>query len=138
MKKAKALSKKMGLSFNDLILGIVSSSLKEHFEANGDDTDEISVSIPFTFQTIPKNVEDYKFGNDFVPLTCYLKLEKTIEDGCKSAKKMMDIFKRSWIPAGGYTILKFYAICLPHAFMRHTYFSGGDKHTIILSNVPGF
>ena len=49
MKKAKALSKKMGLSFNDLILGIISSSLKEHFEANEDDTDEITVSLPFTF-----------------------------------------------------------------------------------------
>lgn len=49
MIKAKALSKKMGISFNDLILGIVSSSLKEHFMAEGDNSDEISVAIPFTF-----------------------------------------------------------------------------------------
>jgi hypothetical protein len=36
MVKAKALSKKMGISFNDLMLGLVSSSIKEHFVAEGD------------------------------------------------------------------------------------------------------
>ena len=49
MVKAKALCKKMGISFNDLMLGIVSSSIKEHFLAEGDQTKEITVSIPFTF-----------------------------------------------------------------------------------------
>lgn len=49
-------------------------------------------------------MKDYKFGNDFVVLSCYLKLEKTIDDGCKSAKTMMDKLKKSMIPGGGYTI----------------------------------
>ena len=33
MKKSKALAKNMGLTFNDLIMGLVSKSIKTHFIA---------------------------------------------------------------------------------------------------------
>lgn len=36
MVKAKAKAKSMGVTFNDLIMGIVSCGLKEHFVAQGD------------------------------------------------------------------------------------------------------
>lgn len=49
MVKAKATAKKMGFTFNDLIMGIISSALKEHFEAEGDQQETISISVPFTF-----------------------------------------------------------------------------------------
>lgn len=42
------------------------------------------------------------------------------------------------IPGGGYTLLQFYDVFCPHYLMDHTYFAGGSKHTMILSNVPGF
>lgn len=53
MKKSKALAKTMGLTFNDLIMGLVSKSIKTHFIAQGDSSEEISVAVPFTFQSIP-------------------------------------------------------------------------------------
>ena len=34
--KGKELAKKMGLTFNDLIMGLTSKALKTHFIANGD------------------------------------------------------------------------------------------------------
>lgn len=49
MKKAKELAKKMGLTFNDLIMGLVSKSLKTHFVAEGDSTEEIGVAVPFSY-----------------------------------------------------------------------------------------
>ena len=83
-------------------------------------------------------MNQYKFGNDFVPLTCYLKLESTIEDGCKEAKKMMDKLKKSAITGGGYTLLAFYTVFFSHFMMDYIFRVGGSKHSIVLSNVPAF
>ena len=49
MKKAKALSKSMGITFNDLILGMVSKVFKQHFDDNNDKSKFISVQSPLTF-----------------------------------------------------------------------------------------
>ena len=53
-KKAKELSKKMGMTLNDLMLGITTKCVKEYFVSQGDQTEEISVSMPFSFATIPE------------------------------------------------------------------------------------
>ena len=63
MKKSLALSKKMGITFNDLTLGILSKCLKLYFVANDDKSDEITIAIPFTFNTIPKSPSNYSFKN---------------------------------------------------------------------------
>jgi len=49
MKKSKALAKKMDLTFNDLIMGLVSKSIKTHFIAQGDSSEEIGIAVPFSF-----------------------------------------------------------------------------------------
>ena len=74
MKKAKQVSKQMGLSFNDLVLGIMSKSIKRHFIAMNDPTDQISVLCAFTFKRIPEKPKDYWFGNRFAGVTIYLSL----------------------------------------------------------------
>ena len=66
----------MGLTFNDLIMGLVSKSIKTHFVAQGDSTEEIGVAVPFSYQSIPQKVKDYTFGNNFVPLVMYLDLKE--------------------------------------------------------------
>ena len=59
MKRAKALAKKFGLTFNDLILGIMSNALKKYFLLKGDNSSYVSICVPFTFNTIPERIEDY-------------------------------------------------------------------------------
>ena len=39
MSKSKAMAKKMGYTFNDFMMGLVSKSLKEYFVAHGDDSE---------------------------------------------------------------------------------------------------
>lgn len=72
----------MGISFNDLVLGIVSKSLKMHFIAEDDDTKSVSLALPFTFKAIPKDPKKYKFGNFFAGLTIYLDLEADFAKAC--------------------------------------------------------
>lgn len=105
MVKAKAKAKSMGVTFNDLIMGIVSCGLKEHFVAQGDTQDQITMQCPFTFQSIPKDPKDYKFGNDFVALAFYLKLADNLQSACEAAKKVTTAAKKSLMPGGGYLLL---------------------------------
>jgi len=86
MKKAKALAKKMGFTFNDLIMGLVSKSIKEYFMKQGDGTSYVSLALPFSFKQIPKNPKDFKSGNTFSTLTLYLPLESEINAACQKAK----------------------------------------------------
>ena len=79
MKKAKALSKKMNITYNDLAMGLVSKCVKQYFISQKDDSKYISIAVPFTFNTIPKKVSDYTFGNKFASITIYLPLEEDFE-----------------------------------------------------------
>ena len=51
MKKAKAKAKEFDpkMTFNDLILAIISTTFKEYFVKKGDESKYISVNFPFTF-----------------------------------------------------------------------------------------
>ena len=43
MKRAKEAAKKMGITFNDLVTGIITVVIKEHFVRHGDNTQEITI-----------------------------------------------------------------------------------------------
>lgn len=79
VQKTKDLSKKMGITLNDLILGITSKILKGYFVSKGDNSDQITLTMPFTFKAVPENKDNYTYGNKFVSLTLYLKLIDNLE-----------------------------------------------------------
>jgi NRPS condensation-like uncharacterized protein len=95
VQKSKDLAKKMGITLNDLVLGVTSTILKKYFVSHGDESEEISVTMPFTFRAFPEKVEDYTYGNKFVSLTVYLKLIDNFEKACEMAKKLTDKLKKS-------------------------------------------
>ena len=88
VKKTKELSKKMGITLNDLIMGISSKVLKQYFVSQGDDSEQLTMTMPFTFKAIPENRDQYTYGNKFVSLTVYLKLIDNLEKACEMAKKL--------------------------------------------------
>ena len=138
MKKAKDVAKQMGMSFNDLVLGIMSKSIKRHFIAMNDPTDQISVACPITFKRIPENTKDYWFGNRFATVTIYLSLQDDFKKACKINKERTEFMKNSFILAGTFTGLSFYCTFLPHLFMVNFYKECGSKHSFFLSNIPGY
>jgi len=74
MTKAKALAKKKGVTFNDLMLAITSKAVKKYFTHFKDESKEITISLPFSFKTVPHNPKDYRYGNQVAALTYYLTL----------------------------------------------------------------
>ena len=82
LKKTKEVAKKMNMTVNDLMLGITSRALKQYFVKQGDESKEISITLPFTFKVIAQKRENYTYGNNFVSLTIYLKLIENLEEAC--------------------------------------------------------
>jgi hypothetical protein len=49
----------LGVSINDLFLGLTSKVFHKYFEIKKDKNKEISITLPFSFKVIPKKVDDY-------------------------------------------------------------------------------
>ena len=88
MKKAKSIAKSKGITFGDLIVGVINTATKSHFVAQKDETETITIAIPFTFHVIPKKIKDYVFGNKMVSLTCYMNLKDKLDEAIKDAARM--------------------------------------------------
>ena len=114
MKKAKELAKKMGLSYNELCLGVLSKTTKQYFIEQGDpDTSMVSILLPFTFHGIPKNPVDYVYQNNFSSLPFFLDLKEDINEACKLAQIQSNMIKKSIYVFGLYSLLWFYSTCMP-------------------------
>merc|ERR1711871_716132 len=138
VKKTKELSKKMGVTLNDFILGVISKILKDYFVAQGDSSNEITVTMPFSFKAIPESKDDYTYGNQFVSLTIFLKLVGNLEKACEMAKQMTKKLKNSTHSAAMKTLVEFYSYFMPAAWVEMVAKESGSKHSILLSNVPGY
>jgi hypothetical protein len=115
MKKAKAKAKELDpkMTFNDLILAVVSTTFKEYFVQKGDYSKYISVNFPFTFNQIPENSKHYRFGNNFAGLTCYLPLESDFKTALIKSNKLMSEQKKSLMPAAALMLLWSYNTFFP-------------------------
>ena len=85
--KAKVAAKKLDCTFNDLVLGIISKALKLYFKEKGDDSSYVTISVPYSLNTVPNRVEDYKACNSFASLYVYLDLEEDLKTACLKAAK---------------------------------------------------
>ena len=68
----------------------------------------------------------------------YLDLEEDFETACRKAGNKMNKLKNSLLPPGFFLLLWYYSKFLPQAFVNYINHSGGKKHSLIISNVPGF
>ena len=135
--KAKKLAKSTGNTFNELIMAIISTSLKEYFVAHKDETTNVTVSVPFSFRTIPTKKTDYRYGNAFASMCLYLNLESKFEDALKMARKISNEQIRRF-PGALYILTKIEVTFFSIKGLCSVLKTYGKKHSFVLSNVPGF
>jgi len=82
LRLAKLEAKKMDITFNDLILGMISKAMKQYFLAKGDKSTYITTSIPYSLASLPDRIEDYSASNNFASLIFYLDLEEDLKTAC--------------------------------------------------------
>jgi len=84
----KKVSKKYGVTVNDVLMTVTSISLKEYLEAKGDlKAKSINLSMPISLREPPNTVEDFKLKNSFAMVTIPLNLFSEFESGVKKIKQ---------------------------------------------------
>ena len=80
----KRVSKHYGCTLNDVVLSILSSSLKQYFETHGDEkTQSINLLVPFSLRELPKTIAEHKMNNDFNVICFTLAMKKSFEEAVK-------------------------------------------------------
>lgn len=77
MRKLRTLCENCDASISDIVLAITSNVLFKYFRAKNDNSKALSILVPFTFRTIPRDHRKYSFENQFVGLTMYMKIHET-------------------------------------------------------------
>lgn len=135
--KAKELAKKNSSTLNELFLAILSTTLKEYFCEKKDESTHVTVSVPFSFRTIPKRIKDYVYCNKFASMCIYLGLESSLNSAIKMAKDLSENqIKRS--PGGSFFLAKMYVKLMSITSLAKFNLKFGTKHSFIFSNVPAF
>mmetsp|Transcript_28917 Transcript_28917/g.27851 ORF Transcript_28917/g.27851 Transcript_28917/m.27851 type:complete len:96 (+) Transcript_28917:838-1125(+) len=93
----------MGVTINDLIMGVCSTSLKEYMAVRGDDKSSfVTLGVPFSLRPAIMKKIDFKFDNDFVLIPFPLDLINNLQDALRLHKQNMDKIKKSLMPVGMY------------------------------------
>ena len=91
----KAAGKKYNVTINDILMTILSKSIKEFLVSKGDnETKNICLALPFSLRN-PTNGHDFQFDNQFSALPIQLQLCDNFEKGLPVIKKDMDAMKVS-------------------------------------------
>lgn len=90
----KALSKKIGVAINDIVMSSLSTAMHKIFKDVGDGSDSINISIPanirFKFYPTPADV---KLENKFAAIPLTVPLAPTMEEAYPKVKKVSKFIK---------------------------------------------
>jgi len=135
----KAKGKELGVTLNDVVMTVLSNSLKEYYveHANDNKTDQVHLAVPYSLRPPPvKSASDFNFDNQFAILPLKFKLTSEFASGLKVIKADMDNMKTSVDPFGYYYIIMLLML-MPHMIRSFFLELFVSKLTFVFSNVPG-
>jgi diacylglycerol O-acyltransferase / wax synthase len=133
----KRVSKHYGCTLNDVVLSILSSSLKQYFETHGDEkTQSINLLVPFSLRELPKTIAEHKMNNDFNVICFTLAMKKSFEEAIKVVSAKTRKLKGSLYPFAVKALTEIIA-WFPGIVGQLVMMWVVSKATIVLSNVPG-
>lgn len=121
------------------MLAIGTTTLKRYFMKMKDETEYISLSCPFSFKNVPRNINDYVYENDLtVGLSLYVKLTDNVEEGIIQSKKIMNDMKYSFVPMASFILMSLYRMFASTETNAKQLVGAGKRHTMLWSNIPGY
>lgn len=131
------INKKMGITFNDLVMSVFSSAIKKYFvRFNLPVPKRISVLIPISNRPLPVDIKNLSITNDTSAGACELIL---IDDVIKDCKKISNEFKknvRNFIKAKVVKVMSdFLNVFSPYYMTEFLYFGATKGLDITESNV---
>ena len=136
----KQLSKKIGITLNDLVTSSISVSLHRLLKENGDSSSNVQVVIPANvrFEFYPTR-EDVKLENKFAGIPIKLPLFNSMKEGYKSISKLMKKYtKDNYLGIYASYAMTFYGqMILPRAFSEKIIDTVSPKFLLGITNIPG-
>jgi diacylglycerol O-acyltransferase / wax synthase len=123
-------------TINDVVLGLVSVSMKEYMKALGDQSKSINLLIPYSLRQIPKTAEEHRLCNDFSCLCFSLAICDSFEESVGRVKKQTRAMKKSVYPYGVTALTEFIA-AMPGIVGQLVMMWCVSKASLLMSNVPG-
>lgn len=140
LKDVKSLSKKLGVTINDLITTAVSMSLKKIFIEKGDKSEQVQICVPANvrFEFYPTR-EDVKMENKFAAIPLKIPLVDNMEKSYKPISKLMKKnVKENYLAVYASYASAFYSnMILPRAFTSMVVDKVTSKFLLGFSNVAG-
>lgn len=138
----KALSKKINVAINDIVMSSLSTSMHKIFKDHGDTSDSINISIPanirFKFYPTP---EDVKLENKFAAIPLTVPLAPSMEEAYPIVKKASKFIKTGFSSVcfvyGTYLTQKITSMMLAKCLVRQFIDLISEKNTLAFSNTPG-
>lgn len=134
--------KKIGAHFgkatiNDVVLALVSVSLKEYFAYHQDtQSTTINMLTPFSLRRLPDSIEEHRLANDFTLMCFTLDLTQDFEKAIGLVQKQTRALKKSIYPFGVLSLSQFISF-LPNFVGQLILMVFISKATLVMSNVPG-
>jgi hypothetical protein len=140
MADIKALSKKLGVTINDLVSSAISISLKRILKEHGDEPKEVQICIPANvrFEFYPTR-EDVKLENKFAAIPVMLPLFENMPEAYKTIQNLMKKrVKDNYLAVYASYASAFYSnMILPRTISRRVVDEVTPKFLLAFSNVAG-
>ena len=136
----KNMSRKIGITINDLVTSAISMSLKRLLDENGDTNESVQIVIPANvrFEFYPTR-EDVKLENKFASIPLRLPLYSNMKEAYTSVQKLMKKFVRDnyLVVYASYASTFYGNMIFPRTISRRLVDSVSPKFLLAFSNNPG-
>lgn len=136
MERVRAMSKRMGVTLNDVWVAAVSGALRQYLGERGQRPDGRALRAAVTFNLREKN-NAFQLGNEFGLVA--VDLPTNVDDPCvrlRQSSARMTAIKRSHQPRATMAFLSI-AGCLPTALQHFALNLFTSKGSVVLTNIEG-
>ena len=136
--KYSKINKSIGITFNDMMMTVFSSSIKKYFDLYTNySSNRISVLTPISMRSLPRNPVDLKITNDTSAIACNLPLI----DSTSTSNAMMisSEFKKHVRNISMFKVVKILSdicnVCIPYFMTKALYHKAARSFDVTFSNV---
>ncbi|WP_229218000.1 wax ester/triacylglycerol synthase family O-acyltransferase [Rugamonas apoptosis] len=136
LERVRTLSKRMGVTLNDVWVAAVSGALRAYLSADGEQVDGRALRAAVTFN-LREKANAFQLGNEFGLVA--VELPTNVDDPCQRLRQSsarMTAIKRSHQPRATMTFLSI-AGCLPTALQHFALNLFTSKGSVVLTNIEG-
>lgn len=135
----KGMSKKLGVTINDVVTCAISASIKQLFEENGDKSKEIQIAIPANIRfKFYESRQKVKLENKFTAISIKMPLCPDMEGAYSQVVKMTRELKKMFVLTYTQYILTYLSQLVTPNFLSGLLLDDlSSKYTLAFSNTPG-